>query len=431
VNATERKGIVAAAIAATIALVVIIAGVLIDGGGDSIDLASAPEATTTLPPTAPQASPPPAGPDQSSPPDAPEPPGESQPPSESVPPQDSSIPPTTLPPDLPLRPGEGVEVTASRSEASADAVSAEVTVALLRELGYQVSAPADNEYAADEAYEVLARREADVWIAGRYLADDEILAQEFEGSTIGDLVAPVGELSNGASRVGLAIDRHNASELGITSLEDLLADPDVIELYDHDENGRPDVVICDTDPRCDEFIDVLDKSDLTDRVDLIKAAADDSGDEILKDYRDGQPVLFVLHEPNWLSSVLLTGGETVWLSLDDTAPVSSEIDLAECSDDPCRLGAEVNDLRSVSNICFSDENPAATGLLEAVTFDPIELAVFHAEVRSGRDPFSVSAVWIEEHRETVAPWIGAGRLAAVNIEPEPCETDGGGATNPA
>ncbi|MCH7788503.1 MAG: hypothetical protein IH940_03585 [Acidobacteria bacterium] len=423
-NVTERRGIVAAAIAVTIGLIIVVIGVLIDGGGDSIDVAGLPEQATIPSPTDPQA------PDQPGPPAPTQPPQGSQPPGDSVPPVEPSAPSTTLPPRLPLRPGEGVEVIAARSKTQPDAVPAEVTSALLRELGFQVSPPADLELVADQAYRSLAAGDTDIWIAGRYPLDEDMLKQDYEDSTIGDLVAPLGELAVEASKVGLAIDRATVDELGITTLQGLLADPVAVERYDRDGNGRPDVMVCQGDPRCDEFIDLLDEDDLLDGIDLVDQPSTNWGDAVIEEFRAGQPVLFVHSEPHWLASILLTGGDIVWLSLGTSSPASAEIDSGECSDDPCRLGAQVNDLRSVVNVCFVDENPAAEALVEAVTFDPLDLAVFDAEVRSGRDPFGVSAVWLEQHRAVVDPWLAAARLAAVQTEPEPCDGEGG-AANPA
>jgi glycine betaine/proline transport system substrate-binding protein len=429
VNASERKGLVAAAIAVTIALLVIVVGVVVDGGGDSIALAGSPTPPSTPSGEAPTIPDPPSSPDETTPPASP---GESAPsqPDESVVPPDASGPPTTLPSNLPLRPGEGVEVMTAQSVDQALAVPAEVTAALLRELGYVVFPPDENALDDDDAYSSLASGETDIWIAGHYPLDETTLTQPFEDATIGDFAEPVGELAVDGSRVGLAIDRVTASELNVSSLEALLNNPDAVETYDRDGNGLPDAIFCDGGATCGLFLQLLGEANLLDEIDIISASVTDPSEDVLERFRNGEPVLFVLEEPHWLASVLLTGGDIVWLSLDDEVALSPEIDSDECSSDPCRLGIEVNDIRSVANTCFVDENPAARGLLEAVTFDRIELAVLDAQLRAGRDPFGVSAVWIEEHRDTVDEWLGAARLAAVQNEPEPCD-GGGGANNPA
>ncbi len=427
----DRRGLVAAAIAVCLALVAVLVGVLIAGDGSSVDLAAPdrPERSTTTTPSGPPSSP---APSETTPPSAP--PSSSQGSDETAPettPPESTTPPTTTEGDVPLRPGEDVEVVAAASLQTVDWAPAHIYAALLKELGYQLEDPEERLDPAGEAYPRLADEEYDLWFNSRLVLEQTILDQPHGDGTIADLVSVVGSQLPAASRLGIAVDKASADELGVATIEELVEDPEASARFDRDGNGQADIVMCDRGPRCDELFSALESAGVADGLDLRTDDYIDAMLAVVGEQIAGDPVLFAHHQPFWASGTMILGDDIVWLSFaDDSLPGEVDVPDTDCPAETCRLGVEVDDIAVAANQCFLDENPAARRLIELIELPELDVSVMHRAVTEERDPFGVSATWIDENRPTVEDWLAEARTYAANTDPQPCD-GGGGATNPA
>ena len=158
------------------------------------------------------------------------------------------------------RPGEGASVTMGRANWTSGYFQAEVYAALLRELGYAVSDPADLEQGPGTAYAAMAGGAMDFWANSWYPAHEIWLDDVLDdGSRVGDQVSAIGYQMIAGGLEGIVITKSFADDYGVYTLEDLDSNADAIAAYDAaDEvpgNGKADVYGCQQAWLCDDVID--------------------------------------------------------------------------------------------------------------------------------------------------------------------------------
>ena len=312
----------------------------------------------------------------------------------------------------------GEPITMARATWDTGFMQAAIYAALLEELGYEVSDPADLTRDANGFYPALARGEIDLWANGWFPLHDRYLTGTLvTGQTYERAIEPVGtQVDNGALQ-GYLIDKETADDLGITSMSDL-ADPATAAVFDDDGDGKADLIGCNEGWGCNlaitDHILVLDWGGNHEQI---------SGDysELMIDVEqkvaDGEPVLFYTWTPNWTVARLVPGRDVVWLespALPDTEGDVSVSGLEGCANDPCQLGWVVNDIRAVANADFLDENPSVRRLLEVVEIPLDDIATQNAEMAasddySNADIEAAADAWIEANRGLVDGWLQAAR----------------------
>ncbi len=79
----------------------------------------------------------------------------------------------------------------------------------------------------------------------------------------------------------------------------------------------------------------------------------------------GDPVLFYTWTPNWTVNKLVPGEDVIWIELPEVdlpetlmhlADTATSTGIKGCVNDPCRLGFPSNDIVSVVNTAFLEEN---------------------------------------------------------------------------
>ena len=307
---------------------------------------------------------------------------------------------------------------------------AEVYRLLLERLGYRVEGPVTMGNA--EFYAAVAAGEVDLWASGWFPLHDSFIE--------GEPVEAVGTTVDDGALQGYFIDAATAESRGITSLADL-ADPEVAALFDHDGDGRADLVGCDVGWSCALTIDHhLQAYGLSQVVEHVQGDYSPLITETIARYRAGQPVLYYTWTPNWTVGEMVPGRDAVWLEVpfpslpEDQASALDRTAIAGidgCASDPCQTGWPPNDIRVVANSDFLEANPSVRRLLERVVIPLEDISAQNVSmVQRGGDPEDIrrhATEWIEANLGTVAGWIEAADPDAVGLgDAAPGESAAGG-----
>ncbi len=296
---------------------------------------------------------------------------------------------------------------------------AEVYKLLLERLGYRVDGPVTMDNA--EFYEAVAAGEVDLWANGWFPAHDVFIADDAPVSKVGTAV------DDGALQ-GYFVDAATAAMHGISNLGDL-ADPAVAALFDHDGDGRADLVGCNVGWSCAATIDHhLEVYGLAGTVEQVQGDYSPLITETIDRYQSGRPVLYFTWTPNWTVGELVPGSGVVWLETpfpslpEDQASALDRTAIAGidgCANDPCQTGWPPNDIRVVANSDFLDANPSVRRLLEQVVIPLEDISAQNvAMVQHGGDPSDIrhhAERWIETNLATVTRWTEAADPDAVSL----------------
>ena len=296
---------------------------------------------------------------------------------------------------------------------------AEIYRELLQRLGYQVSAPRtlDNE----SFYTQAAEGSVDLWGSGWFPLHNNYLNQ----AAINGKVEPVGFEVPGGAVQGYLIDKVTAERLGIRNLADL-AQPNIAAEFDHNGDGRADLIGCNQDWACAAVINYhLQEYELDSTIDLIQGDYAPLMEDTVERYRRGESILFYTWTPNWTVSQLVPGKDVVWLEVPyaslppDQKALESETVLTGiegCVADPCTIGFPRNDIRAVANTDFLTANPAVRSLLEQVTIPLEDIAAQNARMMAGEgseaDIRRHAQEWLQTNNTRVADWIATARATA-------------------
>ena len=307
---------------------------------------------------------------------------------------------------------------------------AEVYRLLLQRLGYAVEGPVTMGNA--EFYEAVAAGEVDLWASGWFPLHDVYVSPDAAVEAVGTAV------DDGALQ-GYFVDAATAATHGIDDLGDL-ADPSVAALFDHDGDGRADLVGCNVGWSCAQTIDHhLEAYGLTGTVEHVQGDYSPLIAETIARQRAGEPVLYFTWTPNWTVGELVPGLDVVWLETpfpslpDDQAAAIDRTFVAGlpgCASDPCQTGWPPNDIRAVANADFLETHPAVRTLLEQVVIPLADISAQNARmITEGGDPADIrrhAAEWIQANLATVQEWLRTADPAAVWALPRSDDAPTGG-----
>lgn len=315
-----------------------------------------------------------------------------------------------------LRPGAGVQVVAARATWESGFFESEVVAGLLRELGYNVMAPAEHEVGPTVFYPLLATGGVDYWASGWFPLHDKLLETALpRQGIVGDYVEQVGSLVEAGALQGYLVDLKTARAEGIETMADL-TDPRLAGLFDIDGDSKADLIGCNQGWGCADAVDQQ----------IAGYGWDATIEHIQGDYatlfssvvlprvRAGRPVLYYTWTPNYTVAQLVPGRDVRWLEVTE-GPESRVPGVPGCPSDPCAMGFEPNDIRVVASSDFLDDNPAARRLLEVVRIP--ERDIFEQNRSLVAAGFTSQAVagaarrWISENRQTIDGWLAEARQA--------------------
>ncbi len=329
-------------------------------------------------------------------------------------------------------PGEGVSVTMARADWATGYMQAAIYHHLLEELGYDVSEPADIELAPSNAYVAMAEREFDFWANSWYPNHDPFVAGEMpDGSLVSDHVSKVGLEAGRGGIEGLLTNKSLVEEHGIRTLDQLVGDEDLFQLYEAADKEPGDGVLqiygCPEGWGCNLFIaGLIEDKGWTGRVQQVEVGGYDATFADAVDRAgSGTPFIAYTWSPSFYTNHIGPGDQAMWLSIDGGAPTLLGTDV--CTDDPCNLLITA-DIQVTANNDFLVENPAAARLLELVEISVVDIALQNARYDTGGENTTAdvnrhAAEWIADNRDTVDAWLAEARAATeYTLAPPPAPT---------
>jgi glycine betaine/proline transport system substrate-binding protein len=306
------------------------------------------------------------------------------------------------------QPGQGVSVTPIFPSIAEERFRGEVAMAGLRELGYDVKEPKETEYAAMMV--ALSYGDADFTV---HLWDKlhDTFYQKVGGD---DTLVKAGDVIPGVLQ-GYLIDKKTAEAHNIKYLTDLKK-PEIAKLFDTNGDGKADLTGCNPGWGCELVIDHHLKA-----YDLEKTVSHNRGSyfalmaDTIARYNDGQPILYYTWVPQWIAGVLVEGQDVAWLEVPHTDLPDGKNDV-NTSFNGKNLGFAVDEVKSVLNKDFAEENPAALKFLSLVQITTDDESTQNLKMQKGensaKDISRHAAEWIVAHREQFDAWLAASRAAA-------------------
>ncbi|WP_284242398.1 glycine betaine/L-proline ABC transporter substrate-binding protein ProX [Neomesorhizobium albiziae] len=316
------------------------------------------------------------------------------------------------------KPGADVKVTAARANWDTGYFEAEIVSALLRELGYEVTPPAEREMSPDVFYPAVASRLVDFWANGWFpLHEAKLKTALPTRGIVGDLAGPVGRIVPDGALLGYLVDKPAADQHSIVSMSDLKR-PEVAALFDRDANGKADLIGCSRGWVCAKFIDEQIEAQGW----LVEQVQGDYAtlfDDIVARVKQGQPVLYATWTPSYMVAELVPGKDVTWLQAPSPAGVDTKVAGVEgCASDPCETGFVASSIRIVANNEFLKQNPAAGRLLELVKINPRDIFDQNLKMRRGENTAADierhAIQWIEANKAEVDRWLGEARSATTS-----------------
>ncbi len=339
--------------------------------------------------------------------------------------------------DMNATPGAGVSVTMARANWSTGYMQAAVYHDLMEELGYEVSDPADLELPPSNFFTALGEGEVDFWANSWYPGHSSWWNNELtDGETVGDKISVLGEEMMAGGLQGFLTNQSLVEEHGITTLDQINDDPELVALYDAADTIPGDGIIqmlgCPEDWTCDDIINETIEFAGWENIEQTKAGYDAMIAEAVARAEDGTPFIIYTWTPSAYVTQLIPGQNAMWLAVEGTSvldgSITAEFDqtvdgvakpaalgLDTCTNDPCHLGWVAADIQVSANNEFLDANPAAKRLFELVQIPVIDVALQNVRYNGGEDTTedvnSHAAEWIEDNRATVDEWLAEARGA--------------------
>ncbi|HKI57991.1 MAG TPA: glycine betaine/L-proline ABC transporter substrate-binding protein ProX [Trueperaceae bacterium] len=315
-------------------------------------------------------------------------------------------------------PGKGVSVQPAVATWSSAKPLEAIFASLLGDLGYDVK-PA-KALSNPIFYQSVAQGDVDFWANGWFPLHNAQLPKNFDqnGEILGTIV------KHGAIQ-GYLVDKKSAEKYNIKSLADFKR-PEVQKAFDANGDGKADLVGCPPGWGCHDVIAAHMKDyNLGQNINVITAGYAASFADALARYQNGKPILYYTWTPNFTVYKLEPGKDVVWINVPENMPTDSQKPFEKymtqsgikgAVTDPLKMGFVANDIRSVANKKFADNNPAAKKLLEEVTIPLNDISEMTNEINGGKDSDqqiqAMAQGWIKNHQDEVNKWLDAARQAA-------------------
>lgn len=304
-------------------------------------------------------------------------------------------------------PGEGVEVTPIFPSIAEERFRGEIAIAGLEALGYEIEEPKETEYATMML--ALSYGDADFSV---HMWD--ILHDSFYQKAGGDdTMVKAGNVIPGVLQ-GYMIDKKTADKYNITHLTDLKKS-EVAKLFDANDDGKADLTGCNPGWGCELVINhhmeayELDSTVTHNQGSYFALMAD-----TITRYNEGQPVLYFTWAPQWISGVLVENKDVVWLEVPFTSLPSGKNDV-NTNFNGKNLGFAVDQVKSVLNREFAEENPAATKLLSLVQISAGDESAQNLRMQNGeksmKDIKRHAHEWIANHQVQFDAWVSEAAMA--------------------
>jgi len=215
---------------------------------------------------------------------------------------------------------------------------------------------------------------------------------------------------------GYQVDRRSAIRLGIDTI-DKLSNPDVAAAFDHDGDGKADLVGCPPGWSCGDIIEHhLDAFGLRETVTHHRTDYGPAMSAAIGRFEAGKPVLFYAYTPHWSNGRLVPGRDAIWLLVPFSALPNQRPGATTAQPDGSDFGFRLNRQRIVANRDFARKHPAAARLFELMRLPAHDISAqnahFKAGERSAADIERHVDGWVTAHRATFDDWLDTARRAA-------------------
>lgn len=315
-------------------------------------------------------------------------------------------------------PGPRSSISMARANWSSGAMQAEIYAQLLEELGHEVDR--GTALAPEEFYPALADGEYDFWANTWPIVQGAFFEQTAPGGgLIGDKVEFVGQQMVLGGLQGFLVDTATADRLGISTLDDIVNDPEIRAEFDSDGNGLAEIAGCDVGWGCEGVIDTLIESNgWSDVLEQMKGVHGDLFAAQVARAEEGEPVLAYVWTPGPFITQLTPGENAMWLGVENPGPgqnVAADLPADQCGLSPCTMGFSPSDIVVTANSDFLAAEPAAAELLKQVKIGVLDVSFQNVKMLAGEDtPADVArhaTEWIESHRTDVDRWLTRARAA--------------------
>ena len=306
-------------------------------------------------------------------------------------------------------PGKGITVQPLQSALAEETFQTLLVTKALQQLGYDVRPIKEVEYPM--AHIAVATGDA-TFMANHWNPHHA----EFYKAAGGDAkLSRKGVYAAGAAQ-GYMIDKKTADQYHITNLGQL-TDPKLAKLFDTDGDGKANLVGPSAGWGGEAVVEhQLDTFKLRGTVNYTQGNYPALIADTLARYRQGKPVLFYAWTPYWLSNVLRSGQEVVWLEV----PYSSMPGVQAGTDTKMpngkNYGFPLNNEYIVANKTWVEKNPAAAKLFEVMQLPIADISTQNRLMQDGQNKAADierhTNSWIKAHQKTFDSWIEQAKAAA-------------------
>lgn len=315
-----------------------------------------------------------------------------------------------------------------RANWSSGYAHAQIVHDLLEEIGYEVDDPSIFELAPDLGYATLAAGDIHVWANSWYPGH----LTWWEG-TNGDLARLPEPMMTGGGLQGFLVTRSWALENGVTTLDQINADPELWGALDFDDDGRGEIYGCAEGWTCDDIINSQLAFAGWSNLEQVVRGYDSMFLDFLERVEAGEAAIAYTWAPTSYVAQARPGDLTMFISMRDASVLDASNPLGAAGGDEwtqrtdgrigaatsehrcligpdgCQLGWLSSDIEITTNGTWLEENPEAEALLSAIRFDVVEISRALLQVFNGdgsqRNVERAAADWIERNRDTVDDWI--------------------------
>lgn len=308
-------------------------------------------------------------------------------------------------------PGKGVKVLPLQSSLAEETFQTLLVTRALTKLGYDVQPIKEVEYPL--AHLAVARGDA-TFMANHWNPHHS----EFYKSVGGDAkLSRKGVYAAGAAQ-GYMIDKKTADQYGITHLCQL-SDPKLARLFDTNGDGKADLVGPSAGWGGEAVVNhQLAAFKLQGTVNYTQGNYPALISDTLARYQQGKPVLFYAWTPYWLSNVLRSGKDVVWLEVPFSAMPGVQAGTDTKLSNGKNYGFPVNNEYIVANKTFVKKNPAAAKLFEIMSLPIGDISEQNRRMHDGenrqQDVERHTDSWIKANQKTFDGWIETALKAAAS-----------------
>jgi ABC-type proline/glycine betaine transport system substrate-binding protein len=308
-------------------------------------------------------------------------------------------------------PGKGVKVRPASSSIVASQFTVEILRIGLEKLGYEVEELKVSN--ATTIFLALGNDEIDV-----ATTSERLHANFFEKAGGEKKLERVGMFVSGNLIQGYSIDKKTADRYKITNLVQL-KDPKLAKLFDSDGDGKANLTGCNPGFACELIIDRhLKVYGLEDTVKQDKGEFEVLKADIIARYQQGKPILYNSFNLDWLTSVLQTGKDVVWLEVPFTSlpgEKGKEVTQKDTTVGGKNLGFIADKGRFVASRQFLEANPVAKRWFELVRVPFEDLItqekLAHEGQNSSKNIRRNAEEWVKNHQALVDGWLEEARIA--------------------